>query len=50
MILCLFLARKSCNVRLFVWFMALLVGFGVLQSYNEKKLHLTQDKQGTSNN
>ena len=30
--------------------MALLVGFGVLQHTMRKKIHLTQDKQGTSNN
>ena len=31
-------------------FMALLVGVWSVTTYNEKKLHLTQDKQGTSNN
>ena len=30
--------------------MALLVGVWSVTTYNEKKLNLTQDKQGTSNN
>ena len=42
---------KVCSfVIIVLTIMACWLGFGSVTTYNEKKLHLTQNKQGTSNN